>query len=420
MLVAAGAVGWIALAWRLSRGEPELPFVHFSYSRGSQPFELLGLFGGLLIVAFTAWRVRGRSLDDALPALLAGGLGLLWLGYVAETSESSWDWGCYRAAADAINGGGDIYGGCYLYPPPFAQLLAAAERLAGDWQLVFYVYQAAQVALVVVAALLCLRLVERLGVPRRRACVYVALALAVNAPLLRTLRHDQINLWVLDAVLLALVAAERWPVAAGAALAFAGYLKIYPLALVLAFALARKWRAVASAIGAVGVIAAADLALAGAAPWRAYAAFVPNFPTGTLMRDNSLLSFFFNTTNLAGAPKVAPALWGLSVLAVTIWLFRRTWLRREMPAEQRWVWNAVDLLAWQLMVAPLVWEHHYVLAVPLVLTALATAPPERLFRLAVAGALMLTIPTADMYPLSYTRLAGLVLALYWTSPGRRV
>jgi hypothetical protein len=52
--------------------------------------------------------------------------------------------------------------------------------------------------------------------------------------------------------------------------------------------------------------------------------------------------------------------------------------------------------------------------VPLVLTALATAPPGKLFRLAVAGALMLAIPTADMYPLSYTRLAGLVLALYWS------
>ncbi|HEX4622574.1 MAG TPA: hypothetical protein VH208_13515, partial [Myxococcaceae bacterium] len=82
---------------------------------------------------------------------------------------------------------------------------------------------------------------------------------------------------------------------------------------------------------------------------------------------------------------------------------------------QRWVWNAVDLLAWQLMVAPLVWEHHYVFAVPLVLTALATAPPATFFRLAVASALMLAMPTADIYPLSYTRLAGLVLLFHWTS-----
>src|SRR5438270_35454 len=146
-----------ALAFHLAQGDR--PFVFWTYNRDSQPFELLGLFGGLVLVGATWLRARRRTLDDALPALVTGAIGMVWLGYVAENWEQSYDWRCYRAAGEALVAGGDAYGGCYLYPPLLAQVLAGASRLfarvAGAeraWLAVFFAWQAMQVALVMAAA----------------------------------------------------------------------------------------------------------------------------------------------------------------------------------------------------------------------------------------------------------------------------
>ncbi|HZS37594.1 MAG TPA: glycosyltransferase family 87 protein [Polyangia bacterium] len=420
----ATAVGAAALAFHLAHGER--PFVFWTYNRDSQPFELLGLFGGLTLVAATWLRAHRRPLDDALPSLVAGAVGLAWLGYVAENWEQSYDWRCYRAAAEQLAAGGDAYGGCYLYPPLLAQALAGASRLLArvvgpdeTWLAVFFAWQAAQIALVIAAAAASVRLVERLRVPRRRACAYVAIAFLVDAPLLRTLRHNQVNLWVLDLILFALVAHEAWPLAAGAALALAGHVKLYPFALGLAFLLCRRWRVLAGAIIGAFAVLGLELAAGGAAAWRAYLAFVPRFPGGTLMRDNGLHSFVFNSCRLAGCPRAVPYLWIALVLAVSALIARRLQRRqRALPVEDpaRLYGHAADLLAWTLLVSPMVWEHHYLLAVPALLIYASLAPRASLPRLAIAAALMLAMPTSDFYPLGYHRLAGLALLLAWTDP----
>jgi hypothetical protein len=435
-LVAASSVAFVAsvaLAFRLARGP--LPFVFWTYSAESQPFELLGLFGGLAIVALAAARARGRSLDDALPSLVAAGVGLAWLGYVAETWERSYDWGCYQYAAQQFLDGGDVYGGCYLYPPPLAEALAAAFKLAARftsperaWLAVFLAYQAAQVALVIACARLSVALVERLGVERRRACVFVAIAFLVDAPLLRTLRHNQINLWLLALVLVALTADEAWPLACGAALAFAGQLKLYPLALVLPFLLARRWRVAAGAALGTVALTGASIALGGVGPWRAWCGMLPQFPSGTLMRDNGLHSFVFNTCRLLGWPRAVPWLFSASLFAATALVAYKLWRRRALspPAgagradPARLAGDAALVLVWMLLASPVVWEHHFVLAIPAFLVAAARAssapsPPSPTSpswpRLGVAFALALALPTSDVYLLGYHRLAGLLLLL---------
>jgi hypothetical protein len=80
--------------------------------------------------------------------------------------------------------------------------------------------------------------------------------------------------------------------------------------------------------------------------------------------------------------------------------------------------HAVDALALALLVSPTVWEHHYVLALPLVLWAAAKRGRDRPWPVAIGAFLMLAVPTFDLFPLSYHRIVGLVLLLILTSPGK--
>jgi hypothetical protein len=70
-----------------------------------------------------------------------------------------------------------------------------------------------------------------------------------------------------------------------------------------------------------------------------------------------------------------------------------------------------------MLLSPLVWEHHYVLTLPLGIWALArvavpgTSQPRRI-RAVLAAALVYAPPTFDVFPFSYHRLAGL-LWLVW-------
>src|SRR5579862_9435370 len=67
------------------------------------PFELLGVLGGLVLVGWMALAARRRSLDEALPALVSCGVGLVWLGYLAEHSQRSFDWNCFQTAAEQLS-----------------------------------------------------------------------------------------------------------------------------------------------------------------------------------------------------------------------------------------------------------------------------------------------------------------------------
>jgi hypothetical protein len=77
----------------------------------------------------------------------------------------------------------------------------------------------------------------------------------------------------------------------------------------------------------------------------------------------------------------------------------------------------VDAVTLALLISPLVWEHHFVLALPLAIFAAATAGRQRPLRVAAATAAMLAVPTFDLYPFSYCRIAGLVALVACLSPG---
>ena len=76
----------------------------------------------------------------------------------------------------------------------------------------------------------------------------------------------------------------------------------------------------------------------------------------------------------------------------------------------------MDAFAAMLLLAPMVWEHHYVLAIPIVIWAAATIGTQKPMQLVISAFLMMGIPTFDFFPFSYHRLAGLIWMLALTSP----
>ena len=413
-------------------------------------FELLGFSGSaalLAIAAVEARRLRVRRPSPThfewLPLLCFLLVGLQALQLVGEYAEKLYDYECYERAARAIRNGRNPYAHPtfrYLYPPLLAQSLAALfhalrsayaalgieARPAQLWDVVFYLYQSAQVGLVVASYLLSARFARTLGLAAPVAAALCAALLLVDSPLLRTLRWSQVNLAILVCVVAATLLRARAPVAAGLLLALGIHLKLQPAILLLPWGLTQQWRALAGC--GAGVLFIALLQTSGGSDWTLWQQFYQfafQFPQGAHYRDNGLHSLVYNTLSLARTLPVRAGLalsiewvWRALALAAAAWMLWRGW-QRESARERlsdafRHGGHAADALALILLAAPLVWEHHYVLAIPLFLYAAAGWGRTHPVPLGSAAVLCFAIPTFDVFPWSYHRLAGLLWLLWRT------
>ncbi len=438
-MLAAVGLALLAVVLPLALWPLELPTLSHTYGRSYQTFELMGFFGGGFVIAWAAWALRRPEdwrAERVAPVAALAVATLYATGFVSEFSQASWDWSCYRDAGAAVLAGESPYARCYIYPPLFAQVLAGLFRVVapvqeglgaglGDpWAGVFHVFQAGQVLAVALVALLGQRLARRWGMSPVAAAVLVAGLVVLDNPLLRTLRHDQINLWILAISLLAVDVVDRQPLVAGALVALAAHLKLYPLALLAPWMLAGRWKAVGAA---VGMTAALSVAVTGRHPeqWAELAALGPKVAAGQYYRNNSLVGLVINLVRVPatlvgasvegwvgllrlvgmGASAVAGGLVGLRML--------RRWRAGEAGAA-RLAADTSDVFALQLLVSPLVWEHHFVLALPVAWYAVARVGRTRPLLVALGVALMLWMPTADVWLLSHHRLVGLLLLLWAT------
>jgi hypothetical protein len=110
-------------------------------------------------------------------------------------------------------------------------------------------------------------------------------------------------------------------------------------------------------------------------------------------------------------------------LAMAAWLCLRCAARERSArepggpeAEPRLLANGADALALSLLISQSVWEHHFLLALPLVIQAVATRGRERPGAIAAATFLMLGMPTFDLFPLAHHRAAGLLWLLVLSRP----
>lgn len=401
----------------------------------------------LALIGLYEWRARIRSSWPALAPLLAFLLvAFATLQFITEHSVRDWDYLCYQTAAQDLLAGRNPYQEgnlhSYLYPPLTAQLFAAAWLTldAGArglglhpapqalWDLLFYFYQCAQLFMVCLLFLLCYRLATRLGLDPALAAAITAALLLVNTPLHRTLKLNQVNLWVLNSVLGAMLLAGARPLAAGLLAAFAGHLKLYPFVLAAPWLLARRWAALCALVAGAALLLL--LSTAGGRDWSIWAhwlAFFRAFPVGTRVRDNSLHSLSWNLLlplkrlldlpdpSYASVVGLLTTILSLAVLGWFIWRVARRQRTDSSPADLRLLHQSLDLWTATLLLSPVVWEHHYLFALPLVLWAFAWHR-HRPWPVILAAALIFWLPTFHLYLLSYHRLAGLLLLFWLTRP----
>jgi Glycosyltransferase family 87 len=428
-----------------------LPIVSNTYTAEQEIFELFGLSAGLMIFFNTLWelkRLAPRRWEEALPVLLPAGVALLYLLIFCEYPTRSYDYNCYERAANEMLAGRNPYKGCYYYPPLLAQALAlgshlvdsakgllgaklAAERKS---QTLFYLYECIQFGLILVIFRLCVAFARRVRLPHVAGLVLVTALFALNNPLLRCFRHNQGNTWVLMFLMAAILLAERRPGLAGASAALGAHVKLYPLALLGPWMLMRRWRALFGTVLAAGAILAVQAEYGkGVVLWRQYIAAFPTFPRGSYYRDNSIHSLVHNALRLLGdynsvsSPRFQADLskWTAAITLVLLaWLLVRFVQRERIFAGKeregmRLTAHSMDAIAAMLIVSPMVWEHHYVLILPVIIWAAAAVGREHPWALGAATFLMICMPTFDLFPLSSHRLAGLLWLLVLTSPPRR-
>jgi hypothetical protein len=439
------------LLWKL-----DLPFISSTSGSEYRVFEIFAACVTLSAVLIAAARLRslkGRPAQELIPVILFTLLACYFVAQVTEFRPQSSDWKSYEHAARAILEGKNPYQDTgYLYPPLTAlaltsvyQVVTWGSGLVGVqaisdfvWQGVFYLYQCSQFFLVMSAIALCYRLARMLGTSATKSAILVSLLFVFNTPLLRTLYFHQVNLWVLDLILIAVLSSSS--MISGLALSIATHVKLYGGILFLPFLLMKRLSTAIWMIAGIAVIfliqtrGGTDLSL-----WQQYIQSGNDFPVGTMFRDNSLHSIVDNTISFVAIalpiePDAAEIAVRTSVLLLTVIVviyFGKRWHIRERAfrnalrdvTADRDLWSAdrlygivFDAIAMALIISPLVWEHHYVLALPFVVWIAVTEGEEHPWRIGAGTFLMFAVPVFDIYPISYHRIVGLMLLLSASYP----
>ncbi|MBD3243831.1 MAG: DUF2029 domain-containing protein [Chitinivibrionales bacterium] len=406
-----------------------VPRINSSDSLDSRITHLLGLAGTLFLLwnGFAELRRTARKDAVRLCAVVCAVLvGFHTLHFLSEFSTRSIDYLCYQTAAERVVAGADPYFQTgYLYPPLLAQIMALPQLaliqsggngLAAVWDGVFYLYQFCQFFLLLAGFVLVLRLFTMVRPLELVHVVGITLLFLVNNPVWRTLEWNQINLWVLVCVLLFLVWDRRRPFASGLALSFGVFLKLYPALLVVPLVRRKNYRALAGlVVGCFALLGVSVLFPGGAAHWKQFVGSMGAMGGGTLLRDNSVHSLVYNTVArvlpfvdrpAAVASVIATAVSIACVVTLCVVMFGPMG-RGSSEGDNLWL-HSLTLIA-MLVVSPMVWTHHFVLVLPAAVYAAATFSGTRLKAVLVSLALILLIPTFDLYPLSYHRIAGLLL-----------
>ena len=272
---------------------------------------------------------------------------------------------------------------------------------------------------------------------RLPASVAVTVILILNNSIFRTVRHNQVNLWVLDLSLLTILFARRRPWLSGSSLALAANIKLYPVLLLAPLLITRRYRAVLwSFLGMIALFLAGTDLGRNVEPWRQFMGLLGAFPKGLAIRDNGIYGIVFNSLEEFGklfgasltknAYLIRSLAWAVMAGSVCWFVWRGA--RRERAfrdsegkgrAGEQVGWanlsrlygHAFDSMALGLMISPRVWEHHFVLAIPVALWALIARGAEKPWKIGIGWFLMLVVPTFDVYPLSYHRVAGLIVLL---------
>ena len=385
------------------------------------------IMGGLLVV-YQQPRLLGPHL------LFVGAFIFVAYGYLnmlREPHEVRYgDFTAYFIAATQIQAGqpletviapeGPYYP--YLYPPLLATLLAPVSSIGID-RLV-QLFDLLNYAAVLLFTLLLYVALRQYRFARQTAAIVAFLALIVNVAIMRTLIYRQINIVTADLILFSLTTYRSSKLLSAAALGVAVQLKVAPVLLVLVFVYLRDW-------AWVGWFVASQLLIVGATSLATSPNYYVQFVSQlmglheTAVRNVAIDVVLYNTLNFLPDVLVTPLrAWqgplslGLRIvlLGFTLVVASRLANRSDLtPASfrQRVVLNGFAALPLaMLLAAPSIWEHHFVFVLlPMLVLLPALREPWQFGAWGIAYVFMFLQPVYDVFPVSYTRLSGLLLAL---------
>lgn len=444
--------------WRLKLLH-QAPYVNFTRLEGL-PFELFDGLIAFVFILITWIEVKRRKINN-LTNLFPVVLGLLvTLEYSFNIAESTFGW---RINSDYIafeNGAKAILSGIspyindtnpYVYPPLVGQIMAFSHEIVNQipflsdkgndrgWEIVFYIFQCFQLLLITLAYSLTYKLAKKIGLKSIPAALIAAALFLFNVSVTRTLNFHQTNLWILNCFLVGILFQKRYPFLSGFAAALGVHIKMYPFILMMPWAALRKWRLlIGSAAGLIGI---AILQTNLGRDWtllRYFFDYLKVVSKPTPYRNNSVNSLVYNffkvPNTLFSTPfDIVPAIVSVITLVIAIWFLFR-FVRREkiyrnstsgLSFEGQSYWNEVfrmyghsmDAVALGLLISPSVYEHHYIVLIPVALWAITIRRLDKPIAVGLAIFLIFCIPTFDLFPLSFHRLIGLLMLVHLTNPG---
>jgi len=421
-------------------------------------FALLASLGIVGIGYLQMEKLKVKSFWRLLPILLWVVVSLHFLSLFTQYRIKSWDYGVYeQAARDVAAGKSPYYSDLFRYPPLMAQVMAGAAQATenvtsglgldatrlGPWDVVYYLYQCMQFLLIILLYWLAYLFARSLGLGEAAGAVVVSAVLLFNTPLLDILRWNQIDLWMINTVLAAVLVVQHRPYLSGLALALGGHIKLYPLIILGPWTLARRWRTVVGAVVGGGAIVLLQTDFGRS--WHLWQEFLSSYGQFSLHRIDpinatahnlvyTLLYPMRNMFSMDQSTLLAVVAWitGVVSMALLIWFAVRFFQRERAyqqiaeqdatvsqnasPRRSRLYGHAMDAIALGLLVSPSVWVHHYILALPIAVWLIGTRGHNKPWLVGVAVALMLLLPATGVFPFNYHRAAGIVMALILTAP----
>lgn len=366
-----------------------------------------------LVSYFCIGHARSRnSTEDVIVAGIFSVAAAFCLGLVNNSSDvPNADYVCIQNGAWNILQNQLPYGkatGYFLYPPMYGEAMAGLYKgillfakqfhchpePAQTFNLIFYLFQNAQLA-----ALLCLLycsyefVLRTAKTSKLNAAMLSVAMIALCYPIKETIRWNQVNLYLTCLVMFACSSMHRLECVRGLALAVGIHLKAYPALILPAWFMSGQRKACVWAVVWTGIIFGLTLSQFGFAVWTSYFTTARSFinelavsPQSYMLNGSCLYSLVFCTLKWIGSltGTLSPMNWTLvsnicnALRAVAgIWfaarIARRHWLqkpRSQNAVRDVYYDDVCDLLSFGLIGGPTTLNHHYVLAVPVILWTL--------------------------------------------------
>ncbi|OGL40962.1 MAG: hypothetical protein A2043_11100 [Candidatus Schekmanbacteria bacterium GWA2_38_9] len=440
------------------------PIIGFTYGFDYGIFELFGFSCSLVTLVIVYTKLRKQpvlSLEKAIEIVLPVLVCFFFLIQVVEHSNKSRDYERYEQAAKAVIAKSNLYENTnYFYPPFTAQIMALTFKLFRSgilflnlnhqkleytsWQFVFYLFQCMQFFLVILSYFLCYRFACKVNLTSLQSLIIVTTLFLFNNSLIRTLSFNQVNLYVLTSILIAVLCLPEYPIVSGLALAIGTHIKLYPLLIGIVLFFAKKrivllW----TIIGACFILL---IQTRWGQNWQLWSDFLvfftSSFPKDASFRNNSLHSFSYNIVSLisyflklnlkyTSKQLVAQIMVFIESFFVIVWFGIRFILRERMfhgivnqdklsindKADfYRICGHVLDGIGIMLLLSPMVWEHHYIISLPIAIWSISIMGRDKPWQVGTSMFLIYVLPTFDVFPFSYHRVVGLVMLVCLIKP----